>query len=195
MTVSSISPVSSAALQILQQPILPLATATRQSETSGNLGDVIHTHAIEATSQADQGAWLAHTHITEALFSANSLSISKLKVWVFERTGQVLGVEKSSYKSDQDYGLALQRVVSTMTPQQIAQAEKEIGLDKLHLSLQSVIAALLDPTGEENKKMTAALHAFLLETEKAQNDVGTASVLDKSDDIGVYSVSIIGSAR
>lgn len=96
------------------------------------------------------------------LFRVDAQNLSKMKVDLYKRVGEALGVKESDYDSFKDYGVALQRAVGQLklapnAQQVITGIEKEIGLNKLGVSLDTVINAIIDPTGTDNDKLNAAL--------------------------------------
>jgi hypothetical protein len=131
------------ALQILQQ-----------SDMAGRAA------SSSAVTQWDHATTLAQT--ADDLFSVNSQNLNKMKIDLYKRVGEALGVRESDYDSLHAYGLALQQAVGQLklAPNAqlvIAGIEKEIGLDKLGVSLDTVINAIIDPMGDDNDKLDAAL--------------------------------------
>lgn len=142
-------------LQILQQSDMARNAASGSAVRQGD-------HAMMSPHPADD------------LFSVNSQNLNKMKVDLYQRVGEALGVRESDHESFQAYGLALQQAVGQLklAPNAqlvIAGLEKEIGLDKLGVSLDTVINAIIDPMGDDNDKLDAAL----------QKQIGT-------DDDGLY---------
>jgi hypothetical protein len=84
-----------------------------------------------------------------------------------------LGVNEDSYASPREYASALRQAVSKIKTQPnwqatIAGIEKELGLDKLGVSLETVIDSIANPDGESNKALTEAL-----ERQIAKGNAGT----------------------
>jgi hypothetical protein len=136
-------PVSSAniALQILQQ-----SDAVGRAQNPGAVG------------QASQPTPSPRTD----WFGVNSQSLTQLKVDLYRRVGEALGIDQSDYDSPRDYGMALQRAIGQLklSPNAqlvIAGIEKEVGLDKLGVSLDTVVSAITDPSGTDDDKLDAAL--------------------------------------
>jgi hypothetical protein len=131
------------ALQILQQSEMARRAASSSAVMQWD-------HATTSPQTADD------------LFSVNSQNLNKMKIDLYKRVGEALGVRESDYESFQAYGLALQQAVGQLklAPNAqlvIAGIEKEIGLDKLGVSLDTVIDAIIDPMGDDNGKLDAAL--------------------------------------
>lgn len=124
--------------------------------------------------QPAQGDATTSPHPADDLFSVNAQNLNKVKVDIYKRVGEALGVRESDYESFHAYGTALQQAVGQLklapnAQMVIAGIEKDIGLDKLGLSLDTVVNAIVDPTGDDNDKLDAAL----------QKQIGT-------DDDGLY---------
>jgi len=102
----------------------------------------------------------AESKISDALFSVNNRSITQMKLDLIERTGEELGVKKDDYASTDDFVAAMKKVVTNIKAhkgweQVVAKIEKDLGLDKLGVSLEDVINSARDP--EQDDKVTEAL--------------------------------------
>ncbi|WP_168878697.1 hypothetical protein [Rhizobium sp. P28RR-XV] len=101
----------------------------------------------------------AQSKVSEAMFSMSGNSIAKQKLDLIERTGKALGIERSSYASMDDFVAAMKKAFGEIKVQPggmgaIHGLEKELGLDKLGLSLEDVINSATD--GGDNDKVTRA---------------------------------------
>jgi hypothetical protein len=179
------TPVSSAtiALRILQQPSAA-SGASQKAATGADLTAI-------ANGQAGQASGIATSAQTaDALFGVNSPNLNKMKIDLFKRVGEALGVNESDYDSPEAYGAALKKVVAQIkldpnAQQLISGIEKDLGLDKLGVSLDTVINAIIDPKGDDGKKLDAALEKKV-DDGHASKSKGSAVI---SDDIGLYSRS------
>jgi hypothetical protein len=175
------TPVSSAttALLILQQPTV--ASGAAQSPATGtDLTAIANGQAVQGPSASTSA------QTADALFSVNSPNLNKLKMDLFKRVGEALGVKESDYATPEDYGAALKKAVGQMKldpngQQEIAGIEKDLGLDKLGVSLDTVINAIVDPKGDDAKKLDAALEKQINDGQASDRSFGI-----KSDDIGIY---------
>jgi hypothetical protein len=114
-------------------------------------------------------------------------SLTQTKLDLFERAGEALGVARSDFGSTTDYAQAVERALGKLkldpNGRSIIQAiERELGLDKLGVSLDAVIDAMLDP--EANEELNKAL---LEQAGESPSDVKT--LLVRPDEIGMYGAS------
>lgn len=177
---SSISPANSTALLILQQP-RPLARPADDALANSN--------GISSVIAAGAGSPLAQAQakISEAMFSVNSIDATAMKVRLIERLGEQFDIKQSDYKSSASYGQAIKRAVEELkakpdSAQAIMTIEKNLGLDKLGISLDELVNATIDPNGEDSKKLDAALTKQLGEVTKAAGMAGSL----RPDAIGIY---------
>lgn len=191
---SSILSNSSVALQILQQ-----STQTQSpADTASTAHDVLAITGGVSNTQASGGRSaiaLARARISESYFSVHYVDIEKMKVRLYERAGQALGIEMADFDSSAAYGTAIKRAflelkVQPGSDEAIAEIEKNLGLDKLGISLWGLIKAILDPAGEDSAKLDKALKKLTGEDAKGdQDDSDQKAALDlfRSDEIGIYS--------
>lgn len=180
---TTVSSVNSAALLILQQTAS--ANATEQ-ETSNSDALLAAANGINLTVSSSQQPTQAQSKISQSMFSVNHVSINKLKMDLIDRTGKALGVDQADYVSRDAFVNAMQKALGKLKMEggdaAIRGLEKELGLDKLGVSVQDVIDSAKDP--EANDKLTKALER---QAGKAIGDDGDRSqLLIQSDDIGTY---------
>ncbi|WP_137933945.1 hypothetical protein [Mesorhizobium comanense] len=174
-----IAPVNSSALLILQQPRSPGGTADDGS--TGILG-------VSGFAGASAGSPFtqARAKISDAMFSVNNVDATEMKVKLIERLGEQFGIKRSDYKSMTQYGADIKRAVDALKAKPdsalaIARIEKELGLDKLGVTLDDLVNAAVDPDGKGSEKLDAALKKQAGDANK-----GTAGPLHQ-DEIGIYS--------
>jgi hypothetical protein len=107
-----------------------------------------------------------------------------MKLDLIDRAGEALGVKKSDYASMDEFVAATKKAFSDLKSkpdgqQAIAKIERDLGLDKLGISLDDLINSAGDP--DKNDKVTQALKKQLGE------DAEGGSVLRK-DEIGRYHI-------
>jgi hypothetical protein len=176
---SSILHVNTTALLILQQPrTLARSADSGPADISG----------ISGFAGSDAGSPLAQARakISDAMFSVNRPDPTAMKVRLIERLGEEFGIKQSDYTSMASYGADIKRAVEALkakpgSAQIIIQIEKKLGLDKLGISLDELVDATIDPTGDGNKKLNAAL-------KKQAGDFGKGEFagLLRPDEIGIY---------
>lgn len=157
---SSIFSASSAALLILQQSSLPLLSAGAKPAiddpvlTAGN-GD-------RDASGGRETSILARARITEALFGVNSLDPMKMKANLFERLGKEFGLSVDDFESVSSFGRAIRHAVGQLRLTQegrvaLAAIETKLELGKLGLSVDTLVEAMIDPGGDADEAVEAAL--------------------------------------
>lgn len=173
---SSIFPVNGTALLILQQPRALTGVAGNDPAGIGGATGLLGSGSPFAQARAK---------ISDAMFSVNSVDPTEMKVRLIERLGKEFGIEQSDYTSMADYGADIKRAVEALKARPgsapaIIAIEKELGLDKLGISLDDLVNATLDPNGDASKKLDAALKKQAGEAGK-----GIAGSLHW-DEIGIY---------
>jgi hypothetical protein len=100
-----------------------------------------------------------HSKLSEQLFSLDKQTVAKLKMQLFERVGEELGVDINTYAKFDDFVrdveaafLKLQREGGALA---IKAIERAAGLDELGLTLRDVIDSMKDP--DANDKVSKAL--------------------------------------
>ena len=148
---TSVAPMANVALQILsQRPVLSVGTGAQRNQAP----------ALTTIDLAAAGK----SKVAGAVFDASTPDVTQLKMDLFKRTGAALGVDEEDYASGKDYGAALSAAVAAIKSRPgaefaILKIEKDLGLDKLGISLATVIDAIADPSSGADNELTAALEA------------------------------------
>lgn len=185
---TSISNMPSVALAILQQLNAATAASPQQPSTVGDLIAVANgqTDKVAVSRQPTQ----AQAKVSEAMFSMSRDSIAKQKIDLIVSTGKALGVERDDYASMDDFVAAMKKVYGEIKVQPGGMAaihglEKELGLDKLGLSLEDVIGSAQD--GDSNDKVTKALERRMGKNEdKKDNSEASQPAAVGLDQTGLY---------
>ncbi len=164
------STLNSTALVILQQRRLPPI-----SRPAASLG-IDSSPAAPLPMQAEPA-------VSASMFSLDSLNITAMKVQLMERAGKEFGVDQTDYESVSSYGAAIKNAIEALkrqSPSAIAEIERQLGLDQLGVSLDTLVGAIVDPRGNDNERLDAALkqHAG------GQGEGDAASV--QLDELGLY---------
>lgn len=178
----TMAPVSSSiALQILQQSNVP--PVPKEEPATGNVllaaaNDVENPTVSDAQSRAK-------AKVSESLFDTK-VDAQQMKIHLYRRLGELLGVDMDSYADASDYTKALKEAVQDikLSPNGaniLDELEKELGLDDLGISIDEFISAMDDPDGEAGKKLNAALEPAL--DKDGKDGPGKVGV----DDLGLYS--------
>jgi hypothetical protein len=147
---SSIFPLNTTALLILQQP------RTLAGPTDRGLADI---SGVSGPAGAGSPFTQARAKISDAMFSVNSVDPTEMKVKLIERLGEEFGIKQSDYKSMASYGTDIRRAIEEPkakpgSAQAITAIEKKLGLDKLGISLDDLVDATIDPNGTAAKSST-----------------------------------------
>jgi hypothetical protein len=127
--------------------------AEREEETRGKKEDPV----LKTQVSLDETRARAREKIETYLFDSAHVSVNELKVDLLERLGDALGLKQQEGESGYGWGRKLEAIVSTMDYSQKRALEKEVGLDKLDLSIDSLIMAVKNPYADDAEKLKAAL--------------------------------------
>ncbi|MBC2771563.1 hypothetical protein H6M51_01730 [Rhizobium sp. AQ_MP] len=183
---TSITSTNSAALLILQQT----ASVQPNHQPDAGSGDLlaVANGISEQVSSALQPTQ-AQSKISGSLFSLNHLSINKLKLDLIDRTGKALGVDQANFASREDFVDAMQKALGKLKMKggdnAVRGLEKELGLDKLGVSIQDVINSAKDP--EANDKLTKALEKQA-KSNLRLDEVASQRFPIQLDEAGTYSL-------
>ncbi len=192
---------NSTALLILQKTNFNRVTDQKISLSSSDLAaaSIGAKSTIGVTAQPSQ----AESKIAGALYSVNSVSVTEMKLDLIDKTGKALGVNQEDYASRDEFVDAMRRALGKLKIEEglsaVVAIEKDLGLDKLNLSIDDVIASAADP--DSNDKVTEALKkeagivADDREKDGEDEDEDQASAVFQADEIGLYSaVTLIAQA-
>lgn len=158
---SPISPANTVALQILQQSSIPPASAARKPAVDPLLA-AVNGVPDPAASEGSGTSLAAKARITEALFSVNSLDLTKMKTNLFERLGKEFGLAMDDFETVAAFGRAIKEVVTKLKQDpeglaELARIERDLGLTKLGISIDTLVEAMIEPDGHEDDRLEAAL--------------------------------------
>jgi hypothetical protein len=188
---TTISTSSSTALLLLQQASgATTAPATTQKPSASDTITSVASGQTKAgkvsvTTQPSPG----ESKVAEQMFGVNNSSIIKQKLDLIDRAGKALGVDQADYDSREAFVDAMQKALGQLKIQggdaAVHGLEKQLGLDKLGVSLQDVIDSAKDP--EANDKLTQALKrkAGMFGDDTDGSDA-TPSLGTQTNDIGLY---------
>lgn len=169
-----VAPLATTAVQILsQRPVQGAATGGPRNQPA----------AITTLDLAANGK----SKVAGAVFDASTPDVTQLKLDLFKRTGAALGVNEEDYASGKDYGAALSAAVVAIKSRPdaefaILKIEKKLGLDKLGISLRTVIDAIADPSSGADNELTAALAAQMAPERTKKLSV-------QQDSLGLYRIA------
>ncbi|MGV3551572.1 hypothetical protein [Rhizobium sp.] len=127
--------------------------AEQDEKASGKKEDPV----LKARVSMDETRARAKEKIETYLFDSSSVSVNELKLGLMERLGEALGIKQEDGESGFGWGRKLETALSTMDYAAKRALEKEVGLDELDLSIDTMIAAVKNPYADDAEKLKAAL--------------------------------------
>ncbi|GAC1043034.1 hypothetical protein [Rhizobium sp. No.120] len=187
MTLISNAP--SAALASLQQ-LNKVTTISKQLPSAADSLIAVatgQTNKVAVSKQPTQ----AQSKVSEAMFSMSKDSIAKQKLDLIERTGRALGVERSDYSSMDEFVAAMKKVYGEIKVQPggmgaLRALERQLGLDKLGLTIADVIESAQD--GGSNDKVTKAFERQA----KKEKDEASGTGSDQAIQIDTAAANLYG---
>jgi len=125
------------ALQILQQ------TQSQGVLLQGRSPSDLSGAPTQGASAQTQILDPAKSKLAVSIFSVTNVDVNELKLNLMNRAGKALGLDENNYSSNDEYFEAVEHVVQTLklhgSVGVIKSVEKEIGLDKLGVSLEDLV--------------------------------------------------------
>lgn len=194
---TSIPTLNNVALVVLRRaPVLHAPTAGNGPTSDRLVATANGIPNVEARRQPRQ----SRASLSDALFDANRVGALQVKLHLFERLGQELGIDQRDYGSHFAYGTAIKRVVGAIRLQadggfaRVRAIKEDLALDKLGVSLDTVVNAIIDPGGKDDRKLDGALARQAKDERSGKAEASTmvrtvnVSRPAKIDEIGIYSV-------
>lgn len=141
----------------LMQSMLEQIEDRRKEEDEKRLGKPKNDPMVEARISASEEAKRAREKIASALFDQGQVDINELRMDLVERLGKKLGIDVEDAKSSYSLGKTFEAIVKDLGSTAKRDLEKEIGLDKLDISLDTFVAAITNPYGKESDGLKDAL--------------------------------------
>lgn len=192
MTPASIS--QSSAVQLLRH-MRPLFSSAGTTAESAGAQLVATANGVAVPDSAAGPTQRAKTKLSEALFKPNAPSVTEMKIHLMKRLGQEFGIALEDYATHAAFGSALRAAIAGIKMQpggavMLAAVERKLGFDKLGLSLDTFVNAIIDPKGDDGQKVDAALKKDLgLDSDKDPSAAARAvpNVVTR-DESGLYRV-------
>lgn len=172
----------SAAVQILQQSQIASPLVEENASADNDL---------VATAN---GVKSEEVEPTKDFWDINRVDPTQMKVKLFERLAEKFGFNLEDFDSFSEFGQAVRYQMEMMKTEDPKAAmlmfheiEKDLGLDKLGISLEELVEAAIDPGGKEAEKLDAALGELAeeLNTETDEEKVFGSLRVDGN---GIYSL-------
>lgn len=193
---ASIPSITPAALLSLRQASMLTVSTDTTGGTPQAGSDLIAT-ANGASNPRISGAGnrsaQAQAKVTEALFDPNTVDIHQMKIDLMQRLGDAFGVSLDDFSSQASFGSAIEEIIGQLKllkegPQILSEIEKKLGLDKLGISLDTLVGAIIDPEGGDGERLDAAMKKQLADTDKGdeQDAAEALRALSQPDEMGLY---------
>lgn len=153
---SSVSSLNSAsALLFLQNASRSSAMDRREAAPGPSLVEV-------ANGAAGNGGSVNGAAGAESAFDPKAIDVTEMKTRLFERLGEKLGISMDDFEKMSDFGRAIRDAVNALKKEPdgylvLAKIADELGLDELGISLDTLVEAVVDPDGDADDRLEAAL--------------------------------------
>lgn len=187
-----LSSVNASALFVLQQVGATSHSPAANTTPGSQLIATANGNSSHATTSALGNSTQARSKIDSALFGSTAVDPTAMKVHLMERLGEKFGISMDDFASPRDFGTAIKEAVGQLKLRDGAAAivalEKDLGLDELGISLDTLVGAIMDTGGKDDQKLDAALRKKAGLDADASKDAGSRSTVVRlrSDAIGLY---------
>lgn len=134
----------------------------------------------------------AQAKVNVALFDRGTPDVHEMRVRLMERVGGALGLKPEDFDTASAFGSAVKDKIAEIKRQPngmlaLMKIEKDVGLDKLGISLDEFADALIDPAGSAAEKLGAALRKKIDEDLGAGKETQRAlQALMQTNEGGLY---------
>ncbi|MDY6960830.1 MAG: hypothetical protein SV862_02895 [Pseudomonadota bacterium] len=144
-----------AATNLMQSTLDSIEERRKQDEekATGTKKDPVAEARMSASTEAKR----SEGKIAEALFSINNVDPNELKMQLTERLAAKLGIDLEEERSNYSLGKAIEEAVKNLDRTQILELEKDLGLKDAGVTLDTVIAAIMNPYGDDNARLMEGL--------------------------------------
>lgn len=189
---SPVSSLNTAAVVLLQH-----ASALARDQSLTNSSFLATANGVKASGFAPNPSFTqARAKVSEAFFGAQTIGVHQMKVNLMERLGDAFGIKVEDFETVSQFGAAVRDIVSAIKLQDdgylvLKEVEKKLGLDKLGISLDTLVKAIIDPESSDNDKLVTALEKELgakSSGKEGEGERSTKSAALTTDEAGLYSV-------
>ena len=123
-------------------------------------------NGVAVADNADSPTQRAKAKLSEALFKPNAPSVTEMKIHLMKRLGQELGIALEDHETHASFGSAVRGAIADIKMKPggalvLAAIERKLGFDTLGFSLDTFVTAIIDPKGDDGRKVDAALKKAL----------------------------------
>ncbi|WP_429810754.1 hypothetical protein [Ensifer sp. B1-9] len=129
----------------------------RQAEEEEKARGAKDDKVLKAQVQSDGARKAANDKINAHFFDRTRNDPNSNRAALIRQVGEFFDLDRETFKSDAAFARALENEIKALDPGDIAKVEKQLGLDKLGVSLTDLTEALKNPGGRENETLKAAL--------------------------------------
>jgi hypothetical protein len=112
----------------------------------------------EARISASEDARRARDKITTALFGVNQTDPNELKIELVDRLASKLGIDTDEARSSYKLGKALEDALKDLGAAGAAKLEEDLGLKDMDISIDTLLAAIKNPYGDDNQRLMDGLN-------------------------------------
>jgi hypothetical protein len=113
---------------------------------------------VEARISASEDTRRARDKITTALFGVNHTDPNQLKIELVDRLASKLGIDTDVARSSYQLGRALEDALKDLGSVGSAKLEEELGLKDMDISIDTLLAAIKNPYGDDNQRLMDGLN-------------------------------------
>lgn len=113
---------------------------------------------VEARISASEDAKRARDKITTALFGVNKTDPNELKIELVDRLASKLGIDTDEARSSYRLGKALEDALKDLGVAGAAKLEEDLGLKDMGISIDTLLAAIKNPYGDDNQRLMDGLN-------------------------------------
>jgi hypothetical protein len=180
-------------VQILRHasPLSPHSSGTVAD--GAGAGFIAAANGIAVADSGGEPTQRARAKLSEALFKPDAPSVTEMKIHLMKRLGQELGIALEDHETHASFGAALRTEIAKIKMKpggnlMLAAIERKLGFDKLGFSLDTFVNAIIDPKGDDGRKVDAALkkELGLDDGEDRRSGERTVRAVVTPDESGLY---------
>ncbi|MGW9230102.1 hypothetical protein ACWGPT_04445 [Pseudorhizobium sp. NPDC055634] len=124
-----------------------------EEAATGKRRDMVAEARVSASTEAKR----AKDKIAEALFSLNHVDPNQLKIELIERLVGKLGMDLEENRSNYALGKAIEDALKELDPVELMKLERDLGLRAMGITLDTLVAAIKNPHGDDNQRLMEGL--------------------------------------
>lgn len=159
---TTIDPASTAALALIRQANRSSTAQPTSPEKQPDLSAIAAGGSTRNSVAVERQPSKAQSSISDANVQMLAQKENGAKVALIKAIGQAVGVDEDKFSSNFDYAKAVGAEIEKMRnspggDDALSALSKKLGLDKLGISLDTMVKAIMVPSGDEGKQLDAAI--------------------------------------